>query len=781
MRLFILAFVLGIGALQLQAQLPAWAWAVCGLPLLALAFFLRRSQWRNVPLAAMAFGAGFFWAAAVADARLADNLPSAWEGKEIQVIGVVAALPLSSERGLRFEFDVEQVLTPGAHVPQHIQLFWFVRGADVEEDALLNPGRLHAGERWQFVVRLKRPHGAANPYGFDYEAWLLEQNLRATGYVRKDPNNFRIDSLVRKPAYLLERAREHIAQHLQSVLHDQPYRAVLTALAIGDQHAIPQTQWRVFFRTGVNHLMSISGLHITLFSTLVFFLVQALWRRSPALTLRLPARKAAVLFGVIGALLYALLTGFAVPAQRTLYMLAIVAMALWIDRSASPSRILALALFVVVLIDPWAVLAPGFWLSFGAVAVIFYITALRIGAPSWWVQALRVQLAVTVALIPAMLLLFQQVSIVSPLANALAIPVVSYLVVPLTLAGAFLPLDFLLHAAHFLMAGLVEALAWLAALPDALWQQHAPPPWSVGLALLGVAWLLAPRGFPARWVAVCLLLPIFLSAPPRLPEGDLHATVLDVGQGLAVMLQTRNHALLYDSGARFSAEVDAGARTVLPYLRARGVRALDGVLISHSDNDHSGGAASVLDGIPVHWLLSSLPSQHPLLQGTTLAIRCYAGQQWVWDRVHFEVLHPTLASYAEKRKSNDKGCVLRIQAGANTLLLPADIEAKSERELLARGAQALRANILLVPHHGSRTSSTPEFVAAVHPRIAIFTVGYRNRFGHPRPDVVNRYAQLPATLMQTDVTGAIDIDMGEAGESQIAAFKMKNPRYWRGR
>lgn len=729
----------------------------------------------------IAFAAGFFWAGAVAHTRLADDMPKEWEGKEIQVVGVVAALPQVSERGLRFEFDVEHVVTPGALLPQHIQLFWFSRGADAEEDALLNPGHLHAGERWQFVVRLKRPHGAANPYGFDYEAWLLEQNLRATGYVRKDPNNFRIDSLVRKPAYLIERARERIAQRLQTVLHDEVYRAVLVALAIGDQHAIPQAQWRIFFRTGVNHLMSISGLHITLFSSLVFFVMQAVWRRSTVLTLRLPARKAALIFGVIAALLYALLTGYAVPAQRTLYMLAIVALALWTDRIASPSRILALALFVVVVMDPWAVLAPGFWLSFGAVAVIFYITALRIGTTSWWMQALHVQLAVTAALIPAMLLLFQQVSIVSPLANAIAIPVVSYLVVPLTLAGAFLPMDFLLHAAHFLMAALVEVLAWFAALPDALWQQHAPPPWSVGLALLGVAWLLAPRGFPARVIAVCLFLPIFLTAPAPLQEGDLHATVLDVGQGLAVFVQTRNHALVYDTGARFSADVDAGARTILPYLRARGVQALDGVLISHGDNDHSGGAASVLDGIPVRWLLSSLPNEHPLLQRGTPAIRCYAGQNWVWDGVRFDVLHPTLANYTEKRKSNDKGCVLRIRTREHTLLLPADIEAKSERELLARDADGLRADIVVVPHHGSRTSSTPAFIDAVHPELAIFTVGYRNRFGHPRPDVVKRYAQVPATLMQTDNTGAIDIAMHAQGQVETTAFRMKNPRYWRGR
>ena len=780
MRILILAFVAGIVVLQQQAHLPALGWAAALVPLWALALYWRPGYVRRGLLLALTVAAGFFWSALIAQHRLDDNLPLAWEGKEIQVVGVVAALPQFTERGVRFEFDVEQVLTPGAQVPRHIQLFWFARADDAEEDALLNPGRLHAGERWQFVVRLKRPHGTANPSGFDYEAWLLEQNLRATGYVRKDPNNFRIDSLVLRPNYLIERARDHIALRLQAVLQDAPYRAVLTALAIGDQHAIAQDQWRIFFRTGVNHLMSISGLHITLFSTLVFFMVQAAWRRSPRLTLWLPARKAAVLFGLSAALLYALLTGFAVPAQRTLYMLAMVAAALWLNRLASPSRLLALALWVVVVLDPWAVLAPGFWLSFGAVATIFYITALRIAAPASWVQALRVQGAVTLALVPAMLFLFQQVSLVSPVANAIAIPVVSYVIVPLTLIGTFLPVDFLLHAAHAVMGWLVEFLAGLAHAPDALWQQHAPPLWSIALAIPGLAWLLAPRGFPARPLGSALLLPMVLWLPPPLPPGKVQVTVLDVGQGLAVLVRTREHALVYDTGARFSADVDSGARTVLPYLRALGVRRLDGLVVSHADNDHSGGALSVLDGVPVAWLLSSVPQEHALRQRGVPSLSCYAGQNWEWDGVRFAVLHPALATYAEKRKSNDRGCVLRIQAGSRAVLLPADIEAKSEREIVQRDAASLRADVLLVPHHGSRTSSTPQFIAAVQPEWAIFTVGYRNRFGHPRPDIVARYAQASAHLLQSDSAGAITIEFGATGGLEVTAYRTKDPRYWRG-
>ena len=782
--------MVGAAVLQQQANLPGWPSALLvASGLLAMAVVLHKlglhdRKWMPVLILCLATMAGFYWAAWRADLRLAEELALAWEGRDIQVIGVVAALPQFTERGVRFEFDVEQVLTPQAQVPPHIQLTWFTRAADAEaydsEGAHLNPSRLRAGERWQFVLRLKRPHGSANPHGFDYEAWLLEQNIRATGYVRKDPDNFRLNQLVVRPGYLLERVRDSVALRLKRVLQDGAYSQVLTALAIGDQHGIPLVQWRTYIRTGVNHLISISGLHITLFSSLVFLLTQVLWRRSTACVQWLPARKAAVLFGVGAALAYALVTGFAVPAQRTLYMLAIVAAALWFDRMASPSRILALALLVVVVIDPWAVLSPGFWLSFGAVGVIFYSVSHRIGVPKPWVQALRVQGAVTLGLVPAMLLLFQQVSLVSPFANAIAIPVVSYLVVPLTLLGAFLPLDFALHLAHGIMALLMQVLEWFAQAPDALWQQHAPPLWSVVLALAGVAWLLAPRGFPSRWVGVCLLLPLFLWAPEPLPAGALRLSVLDVGQGLALVVRTQQHALVYDTGARFTRDADAGARTVLPYLRANGIKALDGLVISHADNDHSGGALSVLDGVPVSWILSSLPAEHRILQQGVPPIACAVGQHWVWDGISFDILHPHLDSYTEKRKSNDRSCVLRITVGEHVLLLTADIEAKSERELLARDVTALRAEVLIVPHHGSRTSSTVEFVAAVQPRVAVFTVGYRNRFKHPRPEVVARYQALHARLMQSDDDGAIEMNVPLQGPIAISAYRKQNPRYWRG-
>src|SRR5215470_6795578 len=332
-----------------------------------------------------------------------------------------------------------------------------------------------------------------------------------------------------------------------------------------------------------------------LFAALVSFL----WRRSEALALALPAQKAAALAGFLAALAYCLISGFAVPAQRTLYMVGVVAAALWLGRASSASRVLAAALLVVLILDPWAVLSPGFWLSFAAVAVIFHVRAGHTAKPHWLVQWGRVQWAVTVGLAPLMLVLFQQVSLVSPLANAVAIPVVSFVVTPLALAGAVLPLDWVLVLGHAVLEAMMAVLGVLASLPSAMWQQHAPVPWTVPLALLGIAWLLLPRGFPARWLGAVLALPLFAVLPPAPAAGELWITVLDVGQGLSVVARTQRHALLYDAGPAYNALADSGSRVVLPYLRGEGIARLDGLVVSHDDRDHAGGAASVLGAIPV--------------------------------------------------------------------------------------------------------------------------------------------------------------------------------------
>ncbi len=779
MRTPVLAFAAGIAWLQWQPSLPSLSLlgglATAGVLLLAT---LRLPRWRM----AAALGAlllGIAWAGWQADRRLADALPAAVEGRDIEVVGVVAGLPQRFDRGLRFDFDVEQA--PAA-LPQRISLAWY-RGFrdDVDDDEHAAP-ELHAGERWRLTVRLKRPHGNLNPHGFDYEAWLFERGIRATGYVRPAQNNARLEAFVWRPAYAVERLRQNIRARFERVLGDPQvegaaYGGVLTALAIGDQRAIDAGLWRVFARSGTTHLMSISGLHVTMVAGLAWWLASWLWRRSPRLPLLLPAQKAAAAAGFLAALLYCLLAGFAVPAQRTLYMLAVVAFALWTGRTVSGSRVLALALLLVLLLDPWAVLAAGFWLSFGAVGLLFYVGGGRLAGGHWLATWLRAQWAITLGMIPALLALFQQFSLVSPLANAVAIPIVSLVVTPLALVGALPLADPLLWLAHAILAALMALLQWLAASDWAVWQQHAPPPWAVIVGAGGTAWLLLPRGFPARWLGLVALLPLFFVPPERPAAGAARVVTLDVGQGLAVHVQTAAHDLLFDAGPAFSADANSGNRIIVPYLRAAGVRRLDGMVVSHADRDHSGGVMSVSEELPVGWLLSSLPGDHEISTLPLAHRRCRDGETWDWDGVRFELLHPATPDYERFRKSNDLSCVLRITAAGRSLLLTSDIEARAEAALLARGRERLAAEVLLVPHHGSRTSSTPEFVAAVGAQEAIFPVGYRNRFGHPKAEVVARYEGV--RQWRSDRDGAVSVQLGRGGIN-IEAERATRRRYWHG-
>jgi competence protein ComEC len=806
MRIFVLAFAGGVWLLQQQAALPGLpalsGVAVVALVVLALRLVLREhgveqisrmpglaglrmgipvTQTEGGPIsarsllaAAMLMSAaaalGFVWAACFAQLRLAEELPKAVEGADIELTGVASGLPQALERGVRFDFDVEQAL-PG--IPSRISLAWYRNpDADDDESSPLIPVR--AGERWRFTARLKRPHGNLNPHGFDYEAWLFERGIRATGYVRPRSAE-RLDARVWQPAYAVEMLRELIRDRFRAALPDAPYVGILVALAIGDQHAIDADLWLRFSRTGITHLMSISGLHVTMFAGLAYALVNWLWRRSARLPLRMPAQHAAVIGGFLAAFLYCLLAGFAVPAQRTLYMLGVVAAARLWGREAATSRVLLLALLLVLLLDPWAVLAAGFWLSFGAVSLLFHIGSGRLGPTHWLLEWGRAQWAVTLGMLPALLALFQQFSLVSPLANAVAIPLVSFVITPLALAGSLPLLAPLLSLAHLATSGLMTFVEWLAALPLAVWQQAAPPAWSVLLALFGGIWLLLPRGFSSRWLGLLAFLPLLTFEPPRPAPGVATVAVLDVGQGLAIHVQTASHDLLFDAGPAFSSDADSGNRIIAPYLRARGVRRLDALVISHADKDHEGGAASVLAALPVAVLKGSLPFEHPLSAQPVPQQLCQDGDRWTWDAVQFEMLHP--AGEPLSRKTNDLSCVLRVSAGGRTMLLTSDIEAISEYALLKRYPDGLAADVMTVPHHGSRTSSTHGFIAAVGARDVVFPVGYRNRFGHPKDDVVARYVQGGARLHRTDADGAVMVALGTAGVA-IRHERDQRRRYW---
>jgi competence protein ComEC len=797
--LVLVAFACGVAWLQTCAALPAHpAWltggAACALVFAAAPRAAQRQPWLMPLAVAAALLAGFGYAALRAQLRLAEELPRAWEGEDIEIVGVVDDLPAVSAQGTRFAFAVERVRTPHAVVPSRLSLAWFAPLRPVFGDE--NVPVVHAGERWYLTVRLKRPHGTVNPGGFDLEAWLLQQGLRATGYVHPEGLNARSDFFASRPVDFVQRARERVRQRIVAALGDAPYAGVIVALAIGDQRAVPEAQWTVFNRTGIAHLVSISGLHVTVFAAFAGGLAYALARRSARLTARLPARKLAVAVGVVAAGSYVLLAGAQVPAVRTFAMLSIAACGLWWGRPGTAGVVWLWALAGVLLWDPWATLTPGFWLSFGAVGLLLYASAgrLRAATPGGLRARLRdtirdgvhAQWVVTLGLTPLTLALFQQASMIAPVANAVAIPVVTLGVVPLALLGIVVPVELLFQAAHAILAWMMRFLEALAALPDATWQQHAPLPWTVVAGIVGVLWLLAPRGFPGRGWGFLWLLPLFVVRPEPPPHGAFRMTVLDVGQGLSVVVETHRYTLVYDAGPRFSDTTDAGGRIVAPFLRAAGLRRADGLVISHQDLDHSGGTLSLLQSTPVGWFASSLPAEHPIVvralaqaKSGNVVMACFAGQRWTWDGIQFTVLHPTRAEYDDPRaKTNDRSCVVRIDSVHGSALLTGDLEAKSEAKLLRDNRALLRADVLVVPHHGSRTSSTPAFIRAVGPAIAVFACGYRNRFGHPRPDIVARYAAESVQMLRTDSEGAVTLSFVPGTPLRSASERDERRRYW---
>ena len=843
MRAAIIGFAIGTACLQQQAALPEPAVLVAGVAGLIVFLVAGHCLFRRLPqhggawpivfirdgsavwprvLTKLASGvagfiAGFLWAAWLAHRAMAPSLAPDDEGRDFIVIGTIDNLPYRFAQGVRFNLGVERVedrtgtaILP-TPVPPRIAISWYSGFRDQRTDVV---GDVQPGERWRLTVRLQRPHGNANPHTFDYEAWLLEQGVRATGYVRADRDNRRLEAFVVSAGNLVERSRAALRSRIELALDGKQYAGVIVALVVGDQRGIGQSDWQVFNRTGIGHLVSISGLHITMVAGLFALLALTLWRHSfftgAQLPLLLPAQKVAALVGAVSALLYVLLAGFGVPAQRTLYMLIVLAVALWCNRLSDFSHVLCTALGVVVVIDPWAVLWPGFWLSFGAVAIIVYATTGRTTArpvrlqpgeaqpadpistrAQAWVKqlwpALRLgahtQYAVTLGLLPLTMLLFSQVSIISPVANAVAIPLISLIITPLALAGSMLPAVLgtpLLVLAHALVEWLAACLVWFSGLRYAVWTAPVPPWWLFCLAMSGTLWLLAPRGWPARWLGLATWIPLLAAESVHPAPGRMTVTAFDVGQGMALLIETSGHRLLYDTGPAYGPDSNAGGRVLVPYLRARGIGRLDGMVVSHSDVDHAGGALAVLDSIHADWVLSSLSPGHPIAQAARQHVRCAAGQRWTWDGVLFEVLHPLAASHVDAAlKSNARSCVLRITAAGKSVLLAGDIEAAQEAQLLARDAGQLRADVLLAPHHGSGTSSTPALLRAVQPQTAIFQVGHRNRYQHPKKEVYQRYGELGIERLRTDRTGALTLDFGPRLE--IRAYRLTNARYWHDR
>jgi competence protein ComEC len=700
-----------------------------------------------------------------ADLLLRDALAAELEGVDLDVTGVVASLPQRGGTGLRFRFDVEsaRLRDQPVAVPARVSLGWFI---GFHDDAALTPQQqsLAAGQRWRFAVRLRRPHGHLNPHGFDHELHLFEQGVRATGTVRDTPARL----LAPAAGHPVERLRQRVRDAIEAHVDDRRAAGVLAALSIGDQGAIDREDWELFRHTGVAHLVSISGLHITMFAWGASLLIAAAWRRVAPLSTWVPAPQAGRWGGLAAAAAYALCSGWGVPAQRTVWMLAV---ATWLHGGGRhwpwPLVLLAAAV-VVTALDPWALLQPGFWLSFAAVGLLMASspaheaalpaadgdrwTARRAAASRSLRAALRSQIIATLGLTPLTLVFFQQVSMVGFIANLLAIPVVTLLVTPLALLGAlFAPLWWL---AALVVRGLCTALGGLADVPGAVWSVPAAPPWAQAAGLAGAVLLILPLPWRLRLLALPLALPLLMPVVARPEAGRFDVLAVDVGQGTAVLVRTRGHVLLYDTGPQYSRDSDAGQRVLLPLLRARGDWPLDLLMLSHRDADHVGGARALLGAGAAATLSGSLEDGHPLRALASSSGRCEAGQAWQWDGVRFEVLHPPASAYGGGWKSNGMSCVLRVWGPQGSMLLAGDIERAQEAALVVANPGALRSDVLIVPHHGSKTSSTAAFLDAVQPSVAIVQSGYRNRFGHPAQEIVDRYVARGIVVRDSPGCGA---------------------------
>ena len=767
MRTGIVLIALGIVSLTQLPGAPDPLF-VAFLPIFLLLAWLH-ARARPVAL----FACGFLWALLRAQYLLVSVLPGPLEGQALVVDGRVVGLPSDDARRLRFDFQISAARRDGRALGWRgrVRLSWY------EGAPMVLPG-----ERWQLAVRLKRPRGLVNPGGMDYERWLFRRGFTATGYVLSRAGN-----RLTGPAGAtgLDGLRYRLSSAIGGYLAGQPAAAVITALAVGDRSTMTRGQWQTLRATGTSHLMAISGLHVGLAAGLAWFFVIRLWSAAATTVLWLAAPRAAAVAALLAGLAYAGLAGFALPTQRALVMLAVIMAGVILRRRVAPSTSLCLALGAVLILDPLAVLSAGFWLSFGAVAVILLgisghlrVTRRTCWRRLWWRWG-RVQWLVAVGLLPVSIGWFVEYPLIAPLANLVAVPWAGLVLVPLVLAASALLLPVpalggvLLDGSRLAADVLWQFLESLAGLELMLRPSGAPPLPALAAAGVGALLLIAPRGFPGRALGVIWLLPLLLLPVPRPQQGDYWLTLLDVGQGLAAVVRTRSHVLVYDTGPSYAAGFDAGRDVVGPFLRNQGLGRLDLLIISHRHDDHAGGTQGLLSAVATAQVMTNVG-----IRGVR-AKPCLAGTRWQWDGVDFSVLHPRSGDDA---RGNDGSCVLAVTGPGGRLLLAGDVEAHAEASMLSRLGQGLRAEVLVVPHHGGRGSSSEAFLDAVRPRMALLPVGYRNRYRFPHRQIVRRFAERGVALFDTARHGAISVAFdGQRGVQKPRLERISDARIWRAR
>lgn len=749
MRSFTLAFLLGIIALQFFSKLPNLYWAIIILFSLTFIKWLPKYIRLITP-----FFLGFAWCLWFAHSHLAWELPSEAEGKTISVTGQIVSIPITSSSRTTFLFDIKK---------SKIKLSW--------QDPNL---KLNVGDEWHLVVRLKKIHGTLNPGGSDYEAYAIQQNIRATGYVINHAENKLINShWYHRP---LDRMRQYLYEKINSDLQTSNTSPWISALAIGERANIASENWDVLRNTGTNHLMAIAGLHIGLMAGFIYSITYFCWRRSPQLMLKIPAQHAAATASLIIAIIYSALAGFSLPTQRACIMLAI-----FIITSLSQRNQLAWhgwcgGILCVLLLNPLSVLNESFWLSFVSVALIIFGVSGRLAPAGIWWKWGRIQWILSIGLVPLSIALFQECSLISFFANSIAIPWVGFLVMPLTFSGCLMLFfsekiaGILLLLADKLLGVLWKFLTVLSNLSWGTWYHAAPNHWVVLLGFIGILLILSPAGFPGKTFGLIWLLPliVFKTATPKFSE--MSFTLLDVGQGLSAVLQTQNHILVFDTGAKWNDNFDMGASVVIPFLRTLNIKKIDMLVVSHKDNDHIGGASVILKNMPVISVKTSVPQLFTVKNVSY----CLRGEKWTWDGVDFQFIYPLPDKL---QLNNNSSCVLKVTNGKKTILLTGDIEKQAEEDLVLLEENNLAADIIIAPHHGSKTSGMNQFIESVHPKVVLFPIGYRNRYHFPHPTVIKKYQQQGALMFDTAKSGAIHFMVSDT-ISNAELYRLNNLHYW---
>ena len=753
-----LAFVTGIYCLLQFSTMPSF-WVLLILPIL---FLLNRyfSVFRLILL----FGLGFSWALLGIGNNVSHSLNPELESRVVKLTGSVISLPTIYEDHVQFLFDVSDIFdNKKQHFasPGTIRLNWY------KTKVIPAPG-----ETWLLSAKLKRPYSFMNPGGFDYETWMMRQRVKATGYVKKSKTN---QILEESNGYFMQRLRYKLSQEIKNKI-DKPLLGLVLALSLGDRSQLDPNQWRILTNTGTNHLIAISGLHLGFVAGLIYFLTQTLWRQFYFATQIMPAPIIASVLAFVGAFFYAALADFSLPTQRALIIIAVFLLGLFSSRRLLVSNVVCIAIVLILLLDPFSILAADFWLSFTAVILILYITRYRHSNQSPLRRWLQLQCLLSLALSPFLIFWFKQFPLYSIFANLIAIPIIGFIVVPLVLLAMVLLLPFP-RGAEFIY-GFVDKISHLHwSYLEFLSQQNSaiipvavPNKASLIIAIIGIVILLMPKGLPGRWLGLLFLLPLLSPVTTSLKPGEFKFSLLDVGQGLAAIIQTRQNTLIYDAGARFSERFNIGDAVIKPYLRYMGITQLSMLMISHGDNDHIGGANTLIEQFNIDRVLTSVPEKIPI----NSAELCHAGQQWTWDGVKFEVLHPSIES---DFTGNNASCVLKVSSQQGSVLLTGDIEQPAEKSLINNMPEQIKVDILLAPHHGSKTSSSNEFIAAVAPKYSVISSGYRNRFGFPKQDIMSRYEAHGVETLVTYMSGEISMKFSAAGLI-IEQFRSNNRRFW---